>query len=79
MQIISRIFLVIGIIFICLGVLPWLVAYPYSDGPGSGPQNLWETIVMTAYDGQVLLLILGVLLVIGELFLLYKQKQLSKK
>lgn len=78
MQIISRLFLVIGIIFMCLGVLPWIVSYPYDESAASGPANLWETVVFAAYDGQVLLLVLGVLLVIGELFLLYKQKQLSK-
>ena len=76
MQTISRFFLIIGIIFIGLGIIPWFVSHPTSSAVNMEPNGLWETIVVTAYDTQVLFLILGILLVIGELYLAYKRKQL---
>jgi len=70
MLVISRLFLIIGIIFICLSVVPFFTTYPLSD-----QVNMWETIVVTAHDTQIWFFILGILLVAGELVMIYQVKK----
>ncbi|MDK8193289.1 hypothetical protein QP794_24685 [Paenibacillus sp. UMB7766-LJ446] len=42
--------LIIGIVFIAMGVVPAIFAYPYSAGPNSGPVGFWERILITSYE-----------------------------
>lgn len=67
---ISRLFLIVGIIFISLSLIPFFTAYPLAEQVG-----LWETIVITAHDTQVWFFILGILLVAGELVMMYQVKK----
>ncbi|RAW16864.1 hypothetical protein DC345_07105 [Paenibacillus taichungensis] len=54
--------LIIGIIFIALGVIPAIFDYPYSDEPNSGPASFWELILITSYEQWILFLIVGLIL-----------------
>ncbi|SLJ96789.1 hypothetical protein SAMN06272722_102457 [Paenibacillus sp. RU5A] len=54
--------LIIGIIFIALGVIPAIFDYPYSDEPNSGSASLWELILIISYAQWILFLILGLIL-----------------
>jgi len=55
-------FLIIGIIFIVLGVIPAIFDYPYSDEPNSGPASLWELILIMSNEQWILFLIVGLIL-----------------
>ncbi|WP_440118963.1 hypothetical protein [Paenibacillus sp. QZ-Y1] len=66
--------LIIGIVFIALGVIPAIFAYPYSDEPNSGPASLWELIIIFSYEQWVLFLIVGLIL---SLFLVLKLRKTS--
>ncbi|KOY17408.1 hypothetical protein AMS66_06410 [Paenibacillus xylanivorans] len=54
--------LIIGIVFIALGVLPAIFAYPFSDEPNSGPASFWELILIISYEQWILFLIVGLIL-----------------
>ncbi|SEA31568.1 hypothetical protein SAMN03159332_1120 [Paenibacillus sp. 276b] len=54
--------LIIGIIFIALGVIPAIFDYPYSDEPNSGPASFWELILIISYAQWILFLIVGLIL-----------------
>lgn len=54
--------LIIGIVFITIGVLPVIFDYPYSDEPNSGPASFWELILIMSYEQWVLILIVGLIL-----------------
>ncbi|QLG41233.1 MULTISPECIES: hypothetical protein [Paenibacillus] len=54
--------LTIGIVFIALGVIPAIFAYPYSDEPNSGPASFWELILIISYEQWILFLIVGLIL-----------------
>jgi hypothetical protein len=54
--------LIIGIVFVALGVLPAIFAYPYSDEPNSGPVSFWELILIASYEQWALFLIVGLIL-----------------
>ncbi|RKD24463.1 hypothetical protein BEP19_08735 [Ammoniphilus oxalaticus] len=54
--------LISGAIVTLFGLLPFIFAYPYSDGPHSGPSNLWELALMVAYEGKGWYLLIGIAL-----------------
>ncbi len=54
--------LIIGIVFISLGIIPAIFAYPYRDGPNSGPADLWELIRIISYEQWIFFLIVGLIL-----------------
>ncbi|MFD0711702.1 hypothetical protein [Paenibacillus sp. GCM10027626] len=78
MKVISVLLLILGTIGVIVGILPFIFDYPYSDGPNSGPSNMWELILMVSYEGKGWYLILGLALVLLSMFLLFKPKQLIK-
>lgn len=54
--------LIIGIVFIALGVLPAVFDHPYNDEPNSGPASFWELILIISYEQWILFLIVGLIL-----------------
>ncbi|SEK25373.1 hypothetical protein SAMN05518856_101270 [Paenibacillus sp. OK003] len=54
--------LIIGIVFIALGVLPVIFDHPYNDEPNSGPASFWEMILIISYEQWILFLIVGLIL-----------------
>ncbi|WP_228469278.1 hypothetical protein [Paenibacillus sp. JNUCC31] len=64
--------MIIGIVFIALGVVPAIVDYPYSDEPNSGPASFWELILILSYEQWVLFLVVGLIL---SLFLVLKVRK----
>lgn len=54
--------LIIGIVFIALGVLPVIFYHPYNDEPNSGPASFWELILIISYEQWILFLIVGLIL-----------------
>ncbi|OAX49413.1 hypothetical protein gpAD87_14595 [Paenibacillus sp. AD87] len=54
--------LIIGIVFIALGVLPVIFDHPYNDEPNSGPASFWELILIISYEQWILFLIVGLIL-----------------
>jgi hypothetical protein len=76
MKITSILLLILGVIGTIIGILPFTIGYPYSDGPNSGPSNYWELVLMISYEGRGLYLIIGFALLLISLFSLYKQKNL---
>lgn len=75
MKRISVFLLILGVILTFIGILPFIYAYPYSDGPNSGPLNVWELIIMISYDGWGWYLVIGIILFILSIFLFLKQKK----
>lgn len=73
--IISLLLLILGAIGAIIGILPFIFDYPYSDGPNSGPSNMWQLILMVSYEGNGWYLILGLTLVLLSMFTLFKPKQ----
>jgi len=63
----SMLFLISGLIATFFGLFPFLFAYPFSDSPNSGPSNLWQLLLMLSYEGQGWYLILGIVLLSGQL------------
>jgi len=61
--------IIMGLIFIVLGAIPAVFNYPYSDGPYSGPSNLWEFILMIAYELWLFFLIVGFALCLLSIYL----------
>jgi hypothetical protein len=66
--------LIIGIVFIAMGVIPAIFAYPYCDGPNSGPVSFWELILIASYEQWALFLIVGMIL---SLFLILKRQRVT--
>ncbi|CAN7742569.1 hypothetical protein [Paenibacillus sp. LjRoot56] len=66
-------FFIIGMALILIGVLPSVSAYPYSDGPNSGPSNTWELALMISYEGWIWFLIIGLALLIFSLLKIRRQ------
>jgi hypothetical protein len=75
MKKISVLLLILGAIGTIIGILPFIFAYPYSDGPNSGPSNVWELILMISYEGKGWYLILGIALLLLSMFSLFKQRK----
>jgi len=46
MKVLSVISLNLGTIVTIVGILPFILHYPYSDSPYSDPSNYWELILM---------------------------------
>ncbi|MBD3919364.1 hypothetical protein H8B09_11415 [Paenibacillus sp. PR3] len=67
----------IGILFIGIGTLPALFAYPFSDGPNSGPSSMWDLILMIAYEQWMFMLPLGIILFLGPIISVIKQRRKS--
>lgn len=67
--------LVIGLLSTIMGSLPFYFAYPFSNGPNSGPANGWELILMLSYEGQTWYLLGGtvLLLVLGFSYFIQKR------
>ncbi|MDQ0888805.1 hypothetical protein QFZ81_003893 [Paenibacillus sp. V4I9] len=63
----TKITLIIGAVLIVFGAFPSIFAYPYSDGPNSGPTNTWELTLMIAYEGWMWFLIIGLVLSVFSL------------
>ncbi|KQU21876.1 MULTISPECIES: hypothetical protein [Peribacillus] len=77
MKKISVLLLVLGTIVTIIGILPFMLAYPYSDGPNSGPSNVWELILMISYEGQRGYLIIGIVLLLFSSLSLFKQRKVQ--
>lgn len=67
--------LIFGAIGTIIGILPFIFAYPFSDGPNSSPSNKWELILMISYEGKGSYLILGIALLLISIFSLFKQRK----
>ena len=63
----NTITLIIGLALIVLGAIPSIFTYPYSNGPNSGPSNIWELNLMIAYEGWICFLIFGLVLSVVSL------------
>jgi hypothetical protein len=70
--------LILGAISIVVGILSFIFAYPYSDGPNpnSGPSNGWELILMLSYEGQTWYLLIGIALSFFSVTSLFKQRKI---
>ncbi|CAH1232450.1 hypothetical protein PAECIP111891_07007 [Paenibacillus allorhizoplanae] len=66
-------FFIIGTALIVIGTLPSVFAYPYSDGPNSGPSNTGELALMISYEGWKWFLIIGLVLSVFSLLKIRKQ------
>lgn len=66
-------FLLIGVLVLYIASIPLLFAYPFSDGPNSGPSNTWELMRMMAYESW------GLFLFIGMAFIIISVLGLSRK
>ena len=66
-------FLIIGIIFIALGVIPAIFDYPYSDEPNSGPASFWELILIMSNEQWILFLVVGLILILFNVLQLRKK------
>lgn len=75
MKRISVFLLILGLLAMFIGILPFIFAYPYSDGPNSGPLNVWELIIMTSYDGWGWYLVIGIVLFILSIFFLFLRQK----
>jgi hypothetical protein len=75
MKKISVLLLILGAIVTIIGILPFTFAFPYSDGPNSGPSNVWELILMISCEGKGWYLILGIALLLLSMFSLFKQRK----
>lgn len=65
----------IGGILLVMGVLPFIFAYPFSNGgENSGPSNVLEFILMISYENQVSSLLIGVVITFLPLLLIRKRK-----
>lgn len=74
MKLTSIALLILGAIGTIIGIMPLIFNYQISDGPYSGPANTWELILMLAYEGHGLYLIIGLVLLLTSLFSLLKHK-----
>ncbi len=54
----------LGTALIVFGLLPVAYAYPYSNGPDSGPRNYWELMLMIAYHNGTASVVIGILLLL---------------
>jgi|GEM_PF-1397577 hypothetical protein len=63
-----------GILFIGIGILPALFAYPFSDGPNAGPSSIWDLILMIAHEQWMFMLPLGGMLFLGPFISVIKQR-----
>jgi hypothetical protein len=70
MKLSSVLSMILGIILTFLGILPFIFKYPFSDGPNSGPANIWELILMISYGGKGWYFIIGIGSLLLTLFLL---------
>jgi LPXTG-motif cell wall-anchored protein len=75
MKTFSVLLLILGAIVTIIGILPFMFAYPYSDGPNSGPSNVWELILIISYEGWGWYLIIGIVLLLFSSFSLFKQRK----
>lgn len=67
--------LILGVTATFIGILPFIFAYPYSDGPNSGPLNMWELITIISYEGWVWFLVIGIVLFILSIFFLFLRQK----
>jgi hypothetical protein len=68
--------LILGATSIVIGILPFVFAYPYSEGPNSGPSNGWELILMLSYEEQLWYLLIGITLSFISVSPLFKQRKI---
>lgn len=57
---------IFGMALLVIGVIP-VFAYPYNDGPNSGPSNTWEILLMISNEGWVWFNIIGLALSVFSL------------
>ncbi len=67
--------LVLGIILVIFGIVPFVVPFPNNNPLNSGPANFCELLIYLAYDGKTWLLPTGIILLLIGLFSLYKFNQ----
>lgn len=77
MKIFSVLSMILGVILTFIGILPFVFKYPFSEGPNSGPENIWELILMVSYEGKGWYLIIGIGLLLLTLSLFFKQRKLK--
>lgn len=65
--------LIIGALFLFIASIPLFNAYPYSDGPNSGPSSTWDLIRMISYQSWALFLIIGLVFLISSVLGLRKR------
>lgn len=70
------ILLIAGVTSTVIAILPFFFAYPYSDGPNSGPSNLWELILMISYEGQKWYLLAGIAFLFVLCLFHFKQRKI---
>ncbi|ANB60999.1 LPXTG cell wall anchor domain protein [Anoxybacillus amylolyticus] len=75
MKITKAFMLVVSIFSTIIGSLPLYFAYPFSNGPNSGPANKWELLLMLSYEGQKWYLFVGIVLLLALVFSYFKQKR----
>lgn len=79
MELTIVILLIVGGGLTLIGVLPLIFNYPFNDlTPNSGPDNLWELILIISYEGKPLYLIVGVGILLILLLLIFKNKKTKK-
>lgn len=69
--------LIIGALFLFIASIPLFNAYPYSDGPNSGPLSAWDLIRMISYESWALFLIIGLVFLISSVLGLRKRVSLK--
>lgn len=72
MKILLILSLIFGVFLTLFGGLPFIITYPFSDGPNAGPSNFWELVQMVAYEGQVWYLTIGIIILVLSVVFLSK-------
>lgn len=73
MKVFSVLFMILGVILTLLGILPFILKYPFNNSPNSGPANIWELILMISYDVKGWYLMIGIGLLLLSSF--FKQRE----
>jgi hypothetical protein len=60
-------------------MVPYVNAFPYSDGPYSGPKNFLELVVMISYDAKGWCLFSGIFISLFSLLLHKRISIINKK
>lgn len=71
---------IFGIMGTIIGLIPFVIDFPYTtSGEYSGPKNNWELVIYIAYDGWLLLIGIGIIMIlIGFLLLNNIRKSTSQ-
>lgn len=58
----SILLLISGLFVTFIGLFPFIFTFPLSDGPNSGPSNLWQLILIISFEGKEWYLFFGIVL-----------------